>query len=133
MDLATLDTVKGAGEGAVMEVLHPGDGTVLKDDNGQPITITLMGADSEKAKKRQRMEINKRLKNGRNSKITAEEMEENGVNLLALCTLSWSGIKLDGRLLECSTENAAMVYQRSPWLKEQVDTFVGDRSNFLKG
>ncbi|TAA54015.1 hypothetical protein [Shinella sp. JR1-6] len=132
MDLASFDTVKSAGEGAVMEVLHPADGTVLKDDNGQPITITLMGADSEKAKRRQRAEINKRLKSGRNTKITAEEMEENGVNLLALCTLSWSGIKLDGHLLECNAENAAMIYQRMPWLREQVDTFVGDRGNFLK-
>jgi hypothetical protein len=132
MDLATLDIVKSAGEGAVMEVVHPVEGTVLKDDNGQPITITLMGADSEKAKKRQRAEVNKRLKSGRNNKITAEELEENGVNLLALCTLSWSGIKLDGQLLECTAENAAMLYQRTPWLREQVDAFVGDRGNFLK-
>ena len=132
MDLATLDITKAANEGAVMEVLHPTEGTVLKDETGKPITITLIGQDSEKVKKRQRVEMNKRLKSGRRQTMTAEELEEQGLHLLAFCTLAWSGIKLDGQDLECSADKAVTVYQRLPWLKEQVDAFVGDRANFLK-
>lgn len=132
MDLATLDITKAANEGATMEVLHPTEGTVLKDEAGKPITITLIGQDSEKVKKRQRVEMNKRLKNGRRQTMTAEELEEQGLQLLAFCTLSWSGIKLDGQDLDCNAANAVIVYQRLPWLKEQVDAFVGDRANFLK-
>jgi hypothetical protein len=132
MDLATLDITKAANEGAVMEVLHPVEGTVLKDDAGKPITITLIGQDSEKVKKRQRVEMNKRLKGGRRQTMTAEELEEQGLQLLAFCTLSWSGIKLDGQDLDCNAANAVIVYQRLPWMKEQVDAFVGDRANFLK-
>lgn len=132
MDLATLDITKAANEGAVMEVRHPAAGTVLKDDAGEPITITLIGSDSEKVKRRQRVELNKRLKSGRRQAMTAEELDEQGLDLLAFCTVSWTGIMLDGQVLECNHGNAVAVYQRLPWLKEQVDTFVGDRANFLK-
>lgn len=132
MDLAKLDTVKGAEEGAAMEVLNPADGTVLRDDNGEPITIWLLGSDSEKVRKRQRLEINKRLKRGNRSRMTAEELEEDGLNLLAFCTVSWKGIVLDGEAPVCSAEAARKVYDRLPWLREQVDAFVGDRANFLK-
>ena len=119
MDLATLDSVKAANEGAAMEVLHPTSNVPLKDDQDNPITITLIGQDSDKVKKRQRLEMNKRLKAGRRSTMTAEELEE-------------QGIKLDGQLLDCTADNAMKVYKRVPWLREQVDSFVGDRANFLK-
>lgn len=132
MDLATLDSVKAANEGAAMEVLHPTSNVPLKDDQENPITITLIGQDSDKVKKRQRLEMNKRLKAGRRSTMTAEELEEQGLELLAFCTVSWSGIKLDGQLLDCTADNAMKVYKRVPWLREQVDSFVGDRANFLK-
>ena len=132
MDLATLDSVKAANEGAAMEVLHPTSNVPLKDDQDNPITITLIGQDSDKVKKRQRLEMNKRLKAGRRSTMTAEELEEQGLELLAFCTVSWNGIKLDGQLLDCTADNAMKVYKRVPWLREQVDSFVGDRANFLK-
>lgn len=132
MDLATLDTSKAASEGAIMEVQHPVEGTVLKDASGQPVTITLIGSDSDKVRKRQRLEINKRLKRGNRAKITAEELDEDAVNLLSLCTVSWSGIEFESKTLDCTAENASMIYQRLPWLREQVDSFVGDRGNFLK-
>jgi hypothetical protein len=132
MDLATLDTSKAASEGAIMEVQHPVEGTVLKDASGQLVTITLIGADSDKVRKRQRIEINKRLKRGNRAKITAEEIEEDSINQLAFSTVAWTGIEFEGKTLDCTADNAAMVYQRLGWLREQVSAFVEDRSNFLK-
>lgn len=64
--------------------------------------------------------------------MTAEEIEESALRQLSICTVSWKGVKLDGQELECNPDNAYMLYSRLPWLKEQVDEFVGDRANFLK-
>ena len=61
-----------------------------------------------------------------------EEVEQDGLELLAKCTRSWSGVVIDGKDVEFSHSNALMVYERFPWIKEQVDTAIGDRANFIK-
>jgi hypothetical protein len=127
-DLTSLDTSEAAETGAVLEVLHPTENTPLG------IKITLAGADSDIYRKTVNKNVNKRvqrMKPGQSLPFTAEEQEESGLNLLAVCTLAWEGIVVEGDALPCNKENAKMVYQRFPWIKEQVDQFIGDRANFL--
>ena len=127
-DLTTLDTGEAAEMGATLEVLHPTENTPLG------ITITLAGADSDVYRKMVNKSVNKRvqrIKPGQSIPFTAEEQEESGLNLLAACTLAWEGVVVEGETLPCNTENAKMVYRRFPWIKEQVDQFIGDRANFL--
>jgi len=131
MDLSALDTTTLADEGVAMEVLGV-DGTVLRDEAGNAITIKLLGADSEKVRKRQRMEIDKRLKRGNRAKSSAAEIEENGIDLLVFCTVGWSGVKFNGEEMPCNAENARKLYTALPALRDQVDAFVGDRGNFTK-
>lgn len=131
MDLAILDTATLADEGVPMEVLTL-DGTVLRDDAGNAVTITLLGADSAKVRNRQRMEIDKRLKRGNRAKSSAAEIEENGIDLLAFCTVGWSGMKFKGEEVPFSADNARKLYTALPALRDQVDAFVGDRANFTK-
>ena len=38
---------------------------------------------------------------------------------------------LDGQDLPFSSTNALMLYQRFPWIKEQVDKAAGSRARFL--
>ena len=127
-DLTSLDTSEAAETGAVLEVLHPAENTPLG------IKITLAGADSDIYRKTVNKNINKRvqrMKPGQSLPFTAEEQEESGLNLLAICTLAWEGVVVEGEALPCTKENAKMIYQRFPWIKEQVDFFIGDRANFL--
>jgi len=131
MDLSALDTTTLADEGVDMEVLGV-DGTVLRDEAGNAITIKLLGADSEKVRKRQRMEIDKRLKRGNRAKSSAAEIEENGIDLLVFCTVGWSGVKFQGEELSCTPDNVRKLYTALPALRDQVDAFVGDRGNFTK-
>lgn len=137
MDLSNFDSVKASDEGAVMEVMDPTKGvplTFMVGEEKKPVTITLLGMDSQKVRDKRNFEINKRLKvtaRNRNT-TTAEQNEEEGTSLLAFCTVAWSGMVLDGKPLECTKDNAALVYTRFPWLRSQVDEFVGDRANFLK-
>lgn len=133
MDLLTLDTRDGANTGAIMDVENPVTGEKLKTADGAPVTITLLGLDSDRLKKRQNELTNDVLKKGfRPKRVTAEKGEDDRLTTLALATVGWENIDLGGEKLDFSQDNARKLYRRLPWLAEQVDAFVGDRANFLK-
>lgn len=133
-DLSALDSTTAANEGAVLHLRHPATGRPLEDAEGNPITITLAGSDSDAYRKAQRQITNRRLaetKRRGGLKLTSEELEEEALDILAVCTLAWSGIVVEGEALACTAANARKVYQRFSWIKEQADEFIGDRSAFL--
>lgn len=131
VDLSTLDTVAGANNGFDVVIYHPGTLANLG------ITISVLGKDSDEFQKVSRKHQKKRL--DRLSKggfrgmagLSAEESERDGLELLAACTMGWTGVVLDGKDVPFSTENAIDIYTRFPWIREQVDIAMGDRSNFL--
>lgn len=127
-DLGMLDTKTKAETGAVCEIDHPVERTKLG------IKITLAGADSDVYQNHLNAVANKRVKRMKPGQFvppTAEETTETSLALLAACTLSWEGMFLDGQEVPCNSENAIMIYRRFPWIREQVDAFIGDRANFL--
>jgi hypothetical protein len=50
---------------------------------------------------------------------------------MAKCTKGWSGITEGGVEVKFSYENAVKLYTKYLWLREQIDRFMADRSNFL--
>ncbi|MBF0394893.1 MAG: hypothetical protein HQL38_19630 [Alphaproteobacteria bacterium] len=131
LDLASLDTAAVANSGAVMTLLHPATRQPLAGDDGNPITITLAGQDSEAWRKAQRAVSNRRLAARGKSKLTAEDLEAESLAMLAQCTLGWTGVALDGKPLDCTQANARQLYERLPWVREQADDFVADRANYM--
>jgi len=131
MDLASLAVSQ---EGQTLELRHPIEGTVLKTDKGKPITITLVGTDSDVFRKAQRSILDRRLNQKGKTKLSAAELEEEAVTTLISCTLGWSGIVLDGEELAFNKDNVRKLYSRTdlPWIRDQVDEFIADRANFLK-
>jgi len=133
IDLANMDTVKGSNAGFDIKIYHPG--TLV--DLG--ITITVLGKDSDEFQKVSRSQQKKRMakmtKGGfraQNLTPPPEEIEADGLDILAKCTTGWSGVIVEGKEIEFSVDNATMIYTRFPWIKEQVDVAVGDRANFIK-
>lgn len=127
-DLNNLDTKAKADTGAVLQVEHPVDRTRLG------IEISLVGADSDVYQRQVNSMANKRAKRLRPGQFvppTAEETTEAALELLAACTLGWKGMLLNGQEIPFSQENAVMIYRQFPWIKEQVDAFIGERANFL--
>jgi len=114
-----------------LELLHPVEGTVLKSDKGQPLTITVYGSDSDEFRKVVRQFGNKRLNEKKNKKQTMEELEEMSARILSKVTVGWSNIVLDGETLKFSEQAAFNLYKEHSWIREQVDEFVNERSNFL--
>lgn len=133
-DLGALDTPKLCADGAELRLLHPATFEEL------PIFITLLGVDSPEYRaakhKAQSDALRKAQKGGK--AIPLDDIEESGIAILAACTKAWRTedeptITLHGEALECNRGNAAKLYREMPWIKEQVDKFVSDRGNFIKG
>lgn len=129
-DLNSLKPVK-ADDGAILEVVHPENEEIIPG-----MTITLLGQDSKVYRKiqlaKQQAALNRISKGKRAVDLDAEKLAEDGIDDLVQLTTGWTGFTLDGAALECTPENVRKVYGEWAWIKEQVQEFVADRSNFFR-
>lgn len=130
IDLASIDTVKDANQGATVDLYHPTNGKDLG------IKVTVLGRDSDKFRSVQAAQGRKRTaklqKTNFRGGVDANDIEKDGIELLAACTIGWAGMVLNGQEVPFSLENAIAIYTKYPWIKEQIDTAVSDRSLFTK-
>jgi len=139
MDLLSLDFSDIANAGRPLTLLHPAERTPLLNGN-KPITITLLGRDSDTFIKAERIIRNKRMEMAKDGvKFSAAQEDLQGWETMARCTTGWDGIPkgwVDGTAetepAEFSFANGVKLYTRMRWVFEQVDKFVGTRENFLK-
>lgn len=124
-DFASRDVTAKAEEGAELEVLDPVNG------NPVGVFITLAGADSAVHRKATAAIANRRAKGGFRRNINLDDLQTESIEVLARCTLGWSGVVLDGKDVPLSKEAAVALYTRFPWLREQVESFISDRANYL--
>ena len=133
MDLSKINVEQSAELGASMELEHPVNGDVLKDDTGKPITIELMGMDSAEYRNKQRELQSRRMSKMMKGKGSPMLSDAEACELLAAATKGWSGIVEDGKAIKFSTKAAFDLYMAHFWIREQVDAFIADRANFFKG
>jgi hypothetical protein len=128
MDLAKLDLTKASNEGAWYTLKHPSTGEELSGK------IKIIGKDSTKFTQLSEEFKRKALEDMKSAKTMAQRMEsaqEQSDAILAACTIDWDGMMLDGKDLPFTEANVKMIYTRFSWIKEQIDTAIADRSNFL--
>jgi hypothetical protein len=128
MDLAKLDLTKASNEGAWYTLKHPATGEELSG------RIKIIGKDSTKFTQLSEEFKRKALEDMKSAKTMAQRMEsaqEQSDAILAACTIDWDGMMLDGKDLPFTEANVKMIYTRFSWIKEQIDTAIADRSNFL--
>jgi len=131
MDLNDFNLTEASEQGADMQLEHPVTGEPLEHD-GKPMVIHLAGVDSVAYRKKQRALQNKRLQlMARSRKPDFDDIDSDGVELLAACTLGWSGLVMGGKELKFTRAEAVDLYEKQVWIREQVDAFVGDRANFF--
>ena len=130
-DLGNIITADDS-NGEFLHLMNPGNGEPLTNDDGSNVGIYLLGKDSDAYRLAQRKITNRRLSQKGNTSITAERIEIEANEILANCTVSWTGIVYNGEVLVCDIANAKMIYKDLPWLKEQVDEFVAERANYLE-
>jgi hypothetical protein len=134
MDLRQFEAKK-AEDGAEMIVRNPLDGSPLLQDDGEPVVVILLGEDSSTFQKLQRKNTNERLRRnlgGRGRlRVSMEEIESDALELLITCTVGWKGMAWDGEEKDPTPKNIREAYTLFPWLREQAQEFIADRSNFL--
>jgi hypothetical protein len=128
MDILALDPSTLANEGAVLDLRDPTGAPMLKDD-GSPVTLTLLGADSDVYVKASQDLTNRALRNRGKQNVTAASLLADQINLLAKVTVGWDGIGLGEKETGFSEENAKRLY-RIAFIREQAEAFIADRGNF---
>ena len=131
MDLAQFDLKEAANSGISVDLAHPITGETLEDDKGKSISIKILGRDSAKWQQAQKRNAAKNANKYRNGKVPEAEVERQVRDLLAECTVSWSGIVYNEEVLKCSKENALMIYEKRSWIAEQVLEAAADRANYI--
>lgn len=102
--------------------------------DGSRVVLTLVGTDSPQFQAQQRINRERaaaRKAEGREP--TQDEKDGDFWDLLAACTLGWTGVAFDGEPAELTRDNARALYAGHAWVREQVDAFVVKRGNFIKG
>lgn len=131
-DLANISQTYTPNAASILELRAPDDSALLHDD-GTPMTLSLLGADSDVAVKARNSTQNRRLQQGVRAKLTAEGLDADGATYLAKLTVGWS-LTMGGEKPAFSYEAAVKLYTNPAFafIREQADTFVADRANFLK-
>ena len=129
--IAGITTTNDANVSQNMTVKAADNTTALNVDK-TPITIDLLGLDSDAYKKAKRENQRARLGRRNPGKITPEELEEEGMNLMVAVTVGWTFKDAAGNAIPCNAQAVRELYQTYPDIMEQADAFVSDRGNFLK-
>ena len=117
MDLFEFDLDSAAENGAEMFIHNPVTGE--KTD----ASITLKGADSHTFRNAA-MEIAE-------GDLGRDEYIDRMADLLAAVTVGWKGIEWDGKPLKFSQKEAKRIYIERAWLRNDIDAFISERSNFF--
>jgi len=127
MDLSGFNFSENSDKGVEVVLRHP------VTDEPLDIKVTVVGSDSKRYKAASHRVQNRSLSRGR-GKITAERLEANGLEILSECVLDWENVE-DSELFDevpkCNKENVLKFLKKHTWAKEQIDSFIADRSNFL--
>lgn len=121
------------------------DASPLYNDDGSPMTVTVLGADSDTAVTTRNRTTNLRLQQGgRGVKLTAEGLESEGATYLAKLTAGWNitpsklvpGVDpgLGEGKVAFSAAAATTIYRNAKLavIKKQVDDAIEERANFLR-
>lgn len=97
------------------------------------LTITVAGPDSDRQRSARRKQIDRRLARRNPGPLSAAEIEESSIKLLAETVISWSpDPTFGGKATSCSPENVETVLRAFPFIREQLDASAGSRADFLK-
>ncbi|MDF2797514.1 MAG: hypothetical protein K0R85_258 [Devosia sp.] len=126
-DLSAFDGLAQAQEDGIdVPITHPSTG----DELG--IVIRVAGPDSSRQRKAVQKQIDARLRRRSTQPMTAEEITESSLRTLAHSVISWNSVVIDGADVPCTYENAIALFQRFPFIREQVDSAAGNRAGFLQ-
>lgn len=101
------------------------------DEKTQPVKIVLYSTSSKEYRKALNAMQNRQMKRGK-KQATAEVMREEGIELLVACSKGSLNLSIhDVPLADPGTFRDLYSDDNLSWVKDQVDTALGDVSNFI--
>lgn len=122
-----------ADEGVAINLVGP-NGVELFGDDGEPLTITVLSGDSDKAKAiddKFRKAALKRAQRSRRNQITTDEIDEQAMQRLVELTVGWTNIEKGGKPLDFNRKNVRLVYEEYKFIADQVAEAIEDRGLFM--
>lgn len=128
INLASFDGLKTAQE--------EGIDVDIETPTGEPIglTIRVAGPDSKRQRNAARKLQEARLR-GSKRRLKADDMEKEALELISASVISWKfapGVTIDGEVPECNLENVKALFDRFPFIREQIDNVASSRAGFSK-
>lgn len=122
-----------------LHLRHPVTDELLfaDEDKTLPVTIELFGPASKQYRNAITAMQNRALKRNqsrnKNAAVSAEVMREEGIDLLVACSDKAVNLSYQGKAVDNDAAFRALYSDASfGWLKDQVDTVLGDVSAFLE-
>lgn len=135
-DLAQIDTKTLAETGVDMPVKSL-DGKPLIARNGEQVAITVLGSDSSKYRALTRVQVRKRMEQIASGKTTMtdtdmDETDREVMDVLVACTVGWKNVlDTSGNAIPFTNDNVRKLYEAYPIIREQVESFISNRANFI--
>ena len=133
-DIAKLDTRTMSEKGMPMQVRNPTTAAPMLDDAGKPVTITLLGRNSEKFRALQREAQQRRADMAsRSIPFGADDVKTENFNYLVGTTIGWSFDTMDALPFAFSEDNSRKLWAdgRWAWLNAQAIGFILEEGNFF--
>lgn len=126
--LSNFHTRDFANKGVRVAIPNPADGT----DTG--FFITVLGKDSDAYRKAEAAQRDRAVRAANTTgsfKVTPEMIEQNSLELILCCMVSWEGLESEpGVPLPFSKEAAQDILKTCPFVREVVEKSIGDRTLF---
>jgi hypothetical protein len=115
--------------------LHLPNYVPIVNDDGTPMTITVSGVYSAKYREALDLQQSARLKrvqaSGGKMNMTQEELRTDRISFVVSMVTGWN-VTLDGEKPDCTARAVRDVFDRLPFIYEQVDRALEDGQSFLE-
>lgn len=130
-----LSTLALKSEATDVQLRHPVTDDLLWDNpeaQEGPVVISVYGPGSKPHRDAITAMQNKALKRGKKAVLTAEQLKQEGIDLLVACSAGSKNFQYNGQAVESPAQFRSLYADPAfSWLKEQIDSAIGDVSNFL--
>lgn len=130
-DLDEFETIGPSNEGRWLTLKTVSGNEDSKSKSGKVRRIKLVGPDSTAYRQAMLDTVNEQIEEDLPPLARQDRAIENGLSIMAKCTLDWEGIEdRDGNPIPVSEEYAKALYRAYPAVRLQVDNFITARRNF---
>ena len=133
-DVASLDTRTLSEAGVAMPILNPRNQQPMLDSAGNPVTVTLLGPNSEKSKAVFRGIQTRRADfAAKGVRMTEADFDRERFDALVALTIGWTFTAIAGQPFPFSAENARILWadKRWDWLQTSAFVFCQQDGNYL--